>query len=127
MQEQTKRELIDRYVAAYNRFDIEGMVELLHKDIAFLNISNGIVTAESDGIDQFRKLALKSQSFFSSREQKVTSFKEAADQAEVEVSFSGVLAVDLPSGKKKGETLELKGRADFEFADGKILKIADIS
>ncbi len=55
------------------------------------------------------------------------SFKAAADQAEVEISFIGVLAVDLPNGLRRGETLRLEGRTDFEFGDGKILKIADIS
>jgi len=98
MTEQVKRELVDRYIDAYNRCNIDGMIAQLHRDIAFLNITNSVVTDESDGIDQFRELALRSRALFSSRQQTVISFKAAADQAEVEISFIGVLAVDLPNG-----------------------------
>lgn len=126
MTEQEKKDLINNYIAAYNRFDIDAMLAFLHSDVAFLNISKGAVTVESDGIDQFRELALQSASLFSKRQQSVTSFKEAADQAEIEVDFTCVLARDLPNGMKEGEELNLQGRADFEFADGKIRKITDI-
>ncbi len=98
MTEQEKKDLINNYIAAYNRFDVDGMLAFLHSDVAFLNISKGgAVTVESDGIDQFRELALQSASLFSKRQQSVTSFKEAADQAEIEVNFTCVLAMDLPT------------------------------
>jgi hypothetical protein len=38
-----------------------------------------------------------------------------------------VVARDLPNGLKKGEVLNLSGRSEFEFKDGAIFKLTDIS
>jgi hypothetical protein len=38
-----------------------------------------------------------------------------------------VVAKDLPNGLKKGEVLNLSGRSEFEFKDGAIFKLMDIS
>lgn len=37
------------------------------------------------------------------------------------------LASDLSSGMKAGNTLELTGRSEFEFRDGKIFRLTDYS
>jgi len=43
--------LIERYVAAYNAFDVEGMLATLAADVRFENWSGGQLTAASDGRD----------------------------------------------------------------------------
>ena len=45
--------LIQSYLDAYNSFDVEGMLQLLHNDIEFRNILNGVVYVETKGIEEF--------------------------------------------------------------------------
>ena len=51
------RALIERYVAAYNAFDVPGLLALLDAEIVFQNVENGRVTVEANGIEEFRQLA----------------------------------------------------------------------
>ena len=44
-------------MAAYNAFDVEGMLATLAADVRFENWSGGRLTAASDGRDAFRVLA----------------------------------------------------------------------
>ena len=41
MKEDDKRSLIKRYLDAYNAFDIDGMMSVIHPDIEFKNVSRG--------------------------------------------------------------------------------------
>ena len=127
MDEDEKRSLVECYLAAYNAFDIDGMMAVIHPDIEFKNVSGGEVNATTSGSGDFRLLAEKSSELFRSRKQKILTFWSNADQASVAVAFEGVLASDLPNGMKAGETLRLNGRSEFTFCDGKIYRIKDVS
>ncbi|MDY0265403.1 MAG: nuclear transport factor 2 family protein [Sulfurospirillum cavolei] len=118
-------ELIKRYIEAYNTFDIETMMSTLHPDIAFQNISNGEINAETHGIEAFHTLAEQSKELFTSRKQTITNVKTSENQTYIDVAFEAVLAIDLPNGLKAGETLQLQGRSEFTFRDGKIVSIVD--
>ncbi len=122
-----KRSIIERYVNAYNTFDIQGMLAVVHPDVTFKNIASGQVNATASGQGQLARLAEESKGLFISRQQTVTHFESADDQARIDVEFVGVLAIDLPNGLKKGQTLKVVGRSEFTFKDGKIFKITDIS
>lgn len=122
-----KRALIDRYLAAYNTFDIDGMLAEIHPAIEFRNITDGEVNAAASGIDEFRRLAEQSNSLFASRAQTLQSFAAAGDAASIAVEFVAVLAADLPNGMRKGATIRLAGRTEFEFRDGRICRITDSS
>ncbi|MGE0084794.1 MAG: nuclear transport factor 2 family protein [Desulfococcaceae bacterium] len=127
MNHDEKFALIERYLNAYNTFDMEGMLSVIHPDIEFRNISGGEINATASGKDELRRLAGQSKTLFASRRQTVTHFEANEDQASVDVDYAGVLAADLPNGMKKGETLKLTGRSEFRFRDGKICKITDIA
>ena len=127
MNHDEKRALIERYIDAYNTFDMEGMLALIHPDVEFRNVAGGEVNAAASGKEEFRRLAEQSAGLFASRKQTVTRFEAKDDRAFIEVDYAGVLAADLPNGMKKGETLRLKGRSEFGFCDGKICEITDIS
>lgn len=75
------RDIIENYLEAYNSFEIEGMVNLLHKDIIFRNISNGETTSETRGIQAFRELAEQSSTMFSSRRQIITEYSVINDKS----------------------------------------------
>lgn len=119
--------IIKNYIKAYNNFDVENMLSNLHDDIEFKNISNGEVNLTTKGITEFKTQAEKAKSIFSKREQKITALHFDENKAEVEISYTGILAVDLPNGLKSGHKIELNGQSIFTFQDNKIIKIEDIS
>jgi SnoaL-like domain len=119
------KELIDRYIAAYNTFDIGGMLALLSPDIRFENYSRGQLTASASGIDEFRQLAEQSKSLFSEHEQRITSLELGHDSATASIAYRGLLAADIPGGPPAGTALELRGKSEFSFSNGQITKIVD--
>jgi ketosteroid isomerase-like protein len=128
MTEQEKRDLVRRYLDAYNDFDVDGMIETLHPDVEFENVSDGEVSAAASGVEEFRTMAEKATELFASRRQTVTSFEpEDGGGLSIEVVYEGELAQDLPGGLEAGETIQLDGRSTFEFDEGKIARIVDYS
>jgi len=121
------RALVERYLAAYNDFDIPGMLSVLDPAIEFRNLTNGAVTAAADGLEEFRKLAERAAELFRSRRQTVTSYVAVGDRAMAAVDYHGVLAADLSPELRAGETLRLSGRSTFDFRDGRITRIVDES
>lgn len=122
-----KKHLIEQYISAYNSFDIDRMMALLHTEIEFENISGGKVNAKATGKSEFRAIAEQSKALFKSRKQTINYYNISEGRASIEISFKGVLAVDLPNGIKSGETISLDGRSQFSFREGKIARIIDIS
>ncbi len=127
MDRDEQRFLIDRYIAAYNAFDIDGMMATVSPDVQFKNVSGGEVNATASDASEFRQLAEQSKELFSSRNQTVRTFESDEDKAVIEVAYEAVLASDLPNGMKAGETLRLKGRSEFVFRGGRICQLADYS
>ncbi|HWE40867.1 MAG TPA: nuclear transport factor 2 family protein [Gemmatimonadaceae bacterium] len=121
------REVIDRYLAAYNAFDVAGMIEVLHPNIEFRNVAKGEVTAAARGRDEFRALARRAVTLFTSRRQTVREYGSDGDEAWIAVDYEGVLATDLGPGMRMGDTLRLSGRSTFNFRDGLIVELVDES
>jgi len=127
METSAKKDLIERFVRAYNSFDVDGMLALMHPECSFQNISGGQVTASDAGIRQFREIAEKSKALFSSRSQTITAYKFEPDSVTVDIDYKGVLRVDLPGGPKAGQTLKLKGKSIFRFRHRLIHELIDQS
>jgi len=127
MENHDKKSLIERYIRAYNGFDVNGMVAILHPECSFQNISGGQINASAKGIAQIRELAEKSESLFSSRSQTITSYQSEAEAVTVDIDYEGVLRADLPNGLKAGETIKLRGKSVFNFQDGLIYQLTDYS
>ncbi|MYW92953.1 nuclear transport factor 2 family protein [Amycolatopsis rubida] len=122
-----KRALIDRYVRAYNEFDINGMLSTLTPDIRFENHSDRQLTVGSDGVEAFRQLAEQSAALFAEREQRVLSIGLHPAGATAQVAYRGVPAAPVPGDDRSGKVIELKGTTEFSFENGKIAKIVDRS
>ena len=127
MNEKEKCELIERYIQAYNSFDVDGMMATVHPEVEFTNISGGEISASASGDVELRQLAEQGTKLFSSRCQTVTSYEFHAKGVWVTIVYEGILASDLPNGMKAGEKLKLDGRSEFEFTAGKISRIVDHS
>ena len=121
------RALVDHYIDAYNRKDIDDMLMDVHPQVEFKNISSGVVNASTNGVAELRTLAQQSLSLFSERHQEIESFETQGPVAVATIAFRAVVATDLPNGLKKGQVLNLSGRSEFEFQDRTISKITDIS
>lgn len=127
MSEARQKELIERYLSAYNAFDIEAMLAQLEPGIRFENFSGGQLTAECSGIDAFRQLAEQSKNLFSEREQRVTGLAREGELLVADIAWRGRLAADVPGGPPAGTLIEMKGRSEFAFGAAGILKIVDRS
>ena len=115
MKDEEKESVISDYLAAYNNFDVEGMIALVHPKVTFVNIYEDKVNARAEGLEQLRKLANKSKALFSSQHQEAIKFNFIGDRVKVDIAFEGVLAADLPNGMKAGDTLRFHGSSEFEF------------
>lgn len=121
------RALVDRYIDAYNRMNVDEMLLTVHPDVEFKNISDGVVNASTTGVSELRALALQSLPLFSERQQAIEAFQCEGSHAMATVAFRAVVANDLPNGLKSGQVLSLAGRSEFEFRNGAIWKITDVS
>jgi len=127
MEAAAQQQLIESYIEAYNRFDVDGMLRPLHDDVVFHNIAAGEVNLTTRGKAEFRQQAEQATQYFSEREQRVTQWQFADQQVEVLIDYVAVAAMDFPNGLKTGNTLQLQGRSVFRFSDGQIIAIEDIS
>lgn len=119
--------VIERYLAAYNTFDIDGMLAVLAPDVRFENVSGGAVNAEARGIDAFRSLAEQGRQLFAARAQRLTGLAFDGDTAYAGIAWRGTFAVDIPDGPRAGTTIELQGRSEFTFDGERIAKLVDRS
>jgi ketosteroid isomerase-like protein len=121
------RELIERYLAAYNRMDVDGMVATMHREVVFENYTAGVLSVRTFGADELRHLAESSSFLFSARRQVILTYEERDGTATVHILFDGTFAVDLPNGVRAGQSITLNGRSEFRQRDGLLVYIGDYS
>lgn len=127
MQAQEHQQVVEAYIQAYNAFDVDGMVALLHPDIVFSNISGGVETLRTQGVSEFRAVAEDAKAAFTTRRQIVTQLEHRDNQVEVLIAYAATLAIGLPNGLQAGDQLQLQGKSVFTFEDGRIRTLADYS
>ena len=127
MEDSDLKQLVQAYIEAYNRFDVDGMVRHLHEDVVFRNIANGEVNLTTTGKENFRQQAEQAKQYFSQRQQRITDWRIENDRVEIAIDYRGVAAIELPNGLKPGDELTLHGKSVFEFKDHQIISIQDIS
>lgn len=120
-------QVIEDYIQAYNRFDVAKMVVHFHEDIVFENSANGEVDLRTEGLEDFKNQAEKAKAFFSERKQSIKNWSFKENIVTIEIDYQAVLAIDLPGGAMKGDTLELLGRSEFTFLGSKVILLRDIS
>ena len=122
-----QQQIVEHYVNSYNSFDVAGMLKNLDQEIIFENMSNGVVDLRTDGIEDFRIQAEAATQYFKKRTQKIVSWTYSDTTVTIMIDYKAILNMDLPSGMKKGDTLEMKGQSQFEFKNDRIVKILDVS
>lgn len=124
---ESQKKMIENYVNAYNRFDIDGMMFDLDIDVIFENISNGVINLKTIGLEEFREQAEKAKTYFTVRKQSIQSWQHEGSTVTVNINYQAILTSDMPNGLKKGETIQINGKSVFEFENEKIKRIRDIS
>ena len=123
----TREKIITNYIDAYNNFNIEKMLVDLDENIKFKNISNGITNMTLNDLSSFKTQAEQAKNLFTKRTQTIKSWKHDNTVTEIEVDYIAVLALDLPDGLKKDESLDIQGKSIFKFSGNKIIELTDIS
>ena len=127
MEPHNKEEIIKNYISAYNSFNLDAMCIHLHPEIEFINIDKGEPNLTLNGIDAFKAQAEKAAAIFKTRHQEITAIIYGDNHVEVDIHYTGVVAIELPNGLKDGDQIELKGKSVFQFHDGLITKLVDMS
>jgi hypothetical protein len=117
--------LIEAYLDAYNRFDIEGMLATLSDDVRFEHHSGGQVSVATDGKGDLEKLARVGAAMFASRQQSVVALEEVGDMVVATIDFHGEIAEDIPDGPRAGTVIEMQGSAEFGFSGDRICRVVD--
>jgi steroid delta-isomerase-like uncharacterized protein len=117
--------LIEAYIDAYNRFDIDGMLALVTDDVRFEHHTGGELSVSTDGKADLEKLARVGAQLFSSREQRVVEMHDEGDTVFATIDFHGEIAEDIPDGPGAGTIIEMQGTSEFAFAGGKISRVVD--
>ena len=119
--------IVARYIDAYNRMNVQAMLDCLSGDVRFINRSNGETTNETHGIEAFRALAEQGVQLFAEREQTILDCIAIDDRAAVRIGYRAKVKADLPNGWKAGQEIEMTGTSFFMISEGKISEVIDAS
>ena len=119
--------IVARYIDAYNRMNVQAMLDCLSGDVRFINRSNGETTNETHGIEAFRALAEQGVQLFAEREQTILDCIAIDDRAAVRIGYRAKVKTDLPNGWKAGQEVKMTGTSFFMISKGKISEVIDAS
>ncbi|MCM2502589.1 nuclear transport factor 2 family protein [Aureimonas altamirensis] len=119
--------IVARYIDAYNRMNVQAMLDCLSGDVRFINRSNGETTNETHGIEAFRALAEQGVQLFAEREQTILDCIAIDDRAAARIGYRAKVKTDLPNGWKAGQKIEMTGTSFFTISEGKISEVIDAS
>lgn len=119
--------IVARYIDAYNRMNVQAMLNCLSGDVRFINRSNGETTNETHGIEAFRALAEQGVQLFAEREQTILDCIAIDDRAAVRIGYRAKVKTDLPNGWKAGQEVKMTGTSFFMISEGKISEVIDAS
>lgn len=119
--------IVARYIDAYNRMNVQAMLDCLSGDVRFINRSNGETTNETHGIEAFRALAEQGVQLFAEREQTILDCIAIDDRAAVRIGYLAKVKTDLPNGWKAGQEVKMTGTSFFMISEGKISEVIDAS
>lgn len=119
--------IVARYIDAYNRMNVQAMLDCLSGEVRFINRSNGETTNETHGIEAFRALAEQGVQLFAEREQTILDCIAIDDRAAVRIGYRAKVKTHLPNGWKAGQEIEMTGTSFFMISEGKISEVIDAS
>jgi hypothetical protein len=122
-----KKQLIESYLIAYNRMDVDAMMRVFHDEVIFRNRSGGVVTLELKGKEALRQQAAMVVDYFETREQRVLGMAEENEEMVVRIAYSAVLKKEIPGVGGPGHLMRLEGKSVFRFREELISELEDSS
>lgn len=119
-------EIIRRYLEAYNNRDVSALADCVAERVVFENVSNRSAPMLIEGREAFVQLATQAVEMFTERRQTVRMAVVGKDRVALDVDWTGTPAADLGE-MKAGESVSLRGASFFTIADGRIVRIVDLS
>jgi ketosteroid isomerase-like protein len=119
-------QIVESYLAAYNRKDVEALVDCVSADVVFENVSNSGQSMKIEGREAFAELASQAAAMFASRHQAVRTAVVDGDNVAIEVDWIGTPAVDL-GAMKAGAEVAMRGASFLTLSNGKLSRIVDLS
>ncbi len=122
---QNKQDTIESLILAFNNVNLPSMFEYLDPQIEFKSIQNDRCLIHTNGKKAFKEHLLQQQEYFSKQQLKVKAITEIDNSFVLQIKMQATLAVDLPSGLKKGHVLKVPLQTTIEFNDNLIKSITD--
>lgn len=119
--------VVSAFVEAYNRRDVEAMLDYVHDEVVFESHAGGVLVASVQGRTAFADLARHSAALYRARRQDVGPFIVGLDRVALAITFKATPAVDMPNGWRAGQRIELSGVSFYRLKDGLIIELADSS
>ena len=120
------KEIVQKYINAYNESNVEAMISLIHPDFIFESKTNGFVSFTTKGKHSFRQICNIAKNNYKHRKQVIEGFKEFENKIEVNLYFKATLAIDIEEMGKKDEQVSFETKTIFELKDGLIYKITNL-
>jgi steroid delta-isomerase-like uncharacterized protein len=118
--------VVSSYLDAYNRFDVETMLNCVSEDVVFENISNSGSSLRIEGKGSFAELARQAADAFSHRKQSVRNSVSAGGEVALEIEWEGTPRFDM-GDFQAGVQASLRGASFMTISNGKLSRIADLS
>ena len=119
------RDLIDRYLDAYNRMDVPAMLNTMHAGVVFENYTKGILSVRTQGVAELRHLAESSLHLFSARRLRLLQpHSLLINTARGEIIDESALATLLAEGGIAGAGLDVF--ADEPNVPERLLGLANV-
>ena len=118
--------IIQTYLDAYNRKDVDALVACVADTVVFENVSNAGHSMKIEGRSAFAELARQAATIFTTRHQTVRTAVVDGEHVALEIDWIGTPAVDL-GPMRAGEQVVMRGASFFTIAGGKLTRIVDLS
>jgi ketosteroid isomerase-like protein len=118
--------IVERYLDAYNRKDVEALVDCVADSVVFENVSNSGESIKIEGRDAFGELAARSAAMFERRNVVVKTAVVGVDSIALEVRWTATPSVDL-GPMKAGVEVTMRAASFMTIANGRLQRIMDLS
>lgn len=118
--------IVQRYLDAYNHKDVAELVACVAETIVFEHVTNTGPSMKIEGRAAFAEFATQATAMFVTRRQTVRTAVVERDCVALEIDWTGVPAVDL-GAMKAGAQVTMRGASFLTIADGKLVRIVDLS
>lgn len=118
-----QKTIIENYLQACNRFDVESIVSHVHENIILQQKINGVAPVEVSGKADFTAQSEMVKALFEARTMTPTSWEFDGNTVTVDVDFEATAAVPMSETLQVGDVISLKIQLVVEFDDDKFIKL----